>query len=109
MEKYKSPEVLPTPFESELLGILAEECSEVIQRAIKIQRFGLLEQQPGQPLTNRERFSEEIGQLFYMIEIADRFGLIDQLQCQVGLTNKLDALKKYMQNEPPGGWESYQE
>lgn len=109
MEKYKTPEALPTLFEDELLKVLIEECSEVIQRASKLQRFGRDEQQPGQPLTNRERLSEEIGQLLFMIEMLARFDLLDDLETKIGISNKFDALVRYMQNEPPEGWETHQE
>lgn len=39
---------------------LAEECSEVGQRAAKQMLFGPMEIQPGQPHENRERLREEI-------------------------------------------------
>jgi hypothetical protein len=44
-----------------LLCILAEECSEVAQRASKALRFGLAEVQPGQTLTNAQRIMEEVN------------------------------------------------
>lgn len=46
--------------EKYLLGVLAEEAAEVSQRAIKAQRFGLNEMQPGQDLTNVERLVNEL-------------------------------------------------
>lgn len=55
-----------------LLNILAEECNEVGQRAIKAVRFGLDEIQPGQTLTNRERIELELGDL---MGLADMLGL----------------------------------
>lgn len=47
-----------------LLSCLAEECAEVSQRVSKALRFGLSEVQPGQPLTNAERISEELRDLW---------------------------------------------
>lgn len=46
-----------------LLWILAEECAEVAQRASKAARFGLLEVQPEQQLTNLERVIYELNDL----------------------------------------------
>jgi hypothetical protein len=52
-----------------LLIILGEECAEVQQRIAKIQRFGLDEVQPGQPLTNRERLKLEVYDVLAMVEM----------------------------------------
>lgn len=62
-DRFISPEPVPSPYENELLIILSEECNEVGQRAAKMQRFGINEIQPGQPHTNRERLSQEVGDL----------------------------------------------
>ena len=43
---------------------IAEECTEVAQRALKAQQFGLGEIQPGQPHTNFERLLQEFHDLF---------------------------------------------
>lgn len=43
---------------------IAEECTEVAQRALKAQQFGLGEIQPGQPYTNFERLLQEFHDLF---------------------------------------------
>ena len=51
-----------------LLDILIEECAEVIQRATKAKRFGLLEIQPEQPLTNERRIVYEVNDL---VAVAD--------------------------------------
>ena len=47
-----------------LLTCLIEECAEVIQRATKAQRFGLMEIQPGQKMDNQQRLQEEISDLW---------------------------------------------
>lgn len=44
-----------------LLDILIEECAEVIQRATKAKRFGLLEVQPEQEQNNLERLIYELN------------------------------------------------
>jgi hypothetical protein len=52
-----------------LLTCAAEECNEVAQRVSKALRFGLLEVQPGQPLTNAERIIQEFHDLFAVMEM----------------------------------------
>ena len=54
--------------EDHLLDILIEECAEVIQRATKAKRFGLLEVQPEQALTNGRRIAYEVNDL---VAVAD--------------------------------------
>ena len=51
-----------------LLDILIEECAEVIQRATKAKRFGLLEIQPEQALTNERRIVYEVNDV---VAVAD--------------------------------------
>lgn len=53
-----------------LLAIIAEECDEVSQRAIKALRFGEFEIQPGQALTNAERIRQEFADLCGVYEMA---------------------------------------
>lgn len=50
-----------------LLGILAEECAEVAQRASKAQRFGMSQRQADQPLTNAERITFELNDLYAVV------------------------------------------
>lgn len=54
-----------------LLVMLAEECSEVAQRASKALRFGLAEVQPGQELTNAQRIAVELIDLAAVMEMID--------------------------------------
>ena len=49
--------------EEHLLTILGEECAEVSHRISKALRFGLLETQPGQLLTNEARMVQELQDL----------------------------------------------
>jgi len=46
------------------LSKIAEECTEVAQRALKAQQFGLGEVQPGQDLDNLDRLMDEFHDLF---------------------------------------------
>jgi len=72
--KFITPELLPTPHENELLIILNEECTEIIQECLKIQhlaskvlRFGLNEIQPGTVLSNVDLLGAEIGDFMAVV------------------------------------------
>lgn len=97
--KFKSPEPRPTPFQAESLEILIEECAEVSQRATKILRFGLEEVQSGQDLTNKERLSQEVGDVLAMVDHLSRHGLLSPLYVGKGHQQKTEKLKIYMQTE----------
>ena len=58
-----------------LLTCLAEECAEVAQRASKAVRFGVMEIQPGQPYTNKERLADEINDLETIVEMLKDHGV----------------------------------
>jgi hypothetical protein len=57
-----------------LLGCLAEECAEVAIRASKAQRFGTLEVQSGQALTNAGRISAEMNDVKAILEMLEDRG-----------------------------------
>jgi hypothetical protein len=103
-ERFKSPCPLPTPFQDEILKNLIEECSEVIQRATKMQRFGINEVQPGQTLNNAERLSLEVGNLQYMLSVVRGLGMTIEADCCSGWIKKRAGLAKYIQHEPPPGF-----
>jgi hypothetical protein len=67
---------------------LIEECAEVIQRATKVQRFGLDEIQPGQVLDNQQRLAEEVSDLHGTLELLREHG--------VGLIEPGDSIKRKM-------------
>jgi hypothetical protein len=66
-----------TPEETELLVLLAEECSEVVQIVCKILRHGLGNYHPNDPMTSNRRLLEK--------ELGD-------VDCAVGLLNDADVL-----------------
>lgn len=101
MDKFVSPEPVPNPHERELLDLLIEECAEVIQRATKMDRFGVLEAQPGHD-NNRVRLSLEVGQLFEVIERCRMAEILDSCAVMAGQIEKRGKLRKYMQTEGPG-------
>lgn len=100
--KFISPEPPPNDQEREILTILIEECAEVQQRATKALRFGLQERQPGQELTNVERLSREVGDLYEIIDVAIERGLIEMGEVETGAENKKRQLAKYMQTADKG-------
>lgn len=100
--KFVSPEPLPTAYENELLDCLIEECAEVIQRATKMKRFGVKEVQTGQNLSNVDRLSLEIGDLFAVYERAREEGLINEDAVAHQAKIKHVKLDKYLQHSPDG-------
>lgn len=96
-EKYISPHELPNDHEQELLICLIEECSEVIQRATKLLRFGAEEKQSGQEKTNTERLSEEFGDLLEVSNMLIECGIILLYNVEIGKESKRKKLKKYLQ------------
>lgn len=89
-----------TPYEDEVLTILAEECAEVIQRVCKAKRFGLDEVQPGQELTNAQRLAGEIGNLREMVMRLTDTGIVTIEDILRGVQDKKSQLKKYMVYAP---------
>jgi len=100
-DKFITPGIMPTPYESELLVILIEECAEVIQRATKVLRFGIDEIQPGQEFDNTQRLSHETGDLFAIIQKCIDAGLIDHDIVDNQISLKIAKLTKFMQQEAP--------
>jgi NTP pyrophosphatase (non-canonical NTP hydrolase) len=64
------------PNTQEILCITQEECAEVTQAISKVFRFGL--DGSHNERTNRERLTEELGDLHCMIELIVESGLIDR-------------------------------
>lgn len=55
-----------TPEQDELISLLAEECAEVVQACMKIQRHGLFSFHPDDPFmtTNVMSLARELGDVF---------------------------------------------
>ena len=76
----------------ETLRILQEECAEVVQAISKIFRFGL--DGVYNDRTNRQRLSEEIGDLLAMIDLLEQQDIVDHnmlIQYKQRKFNKLEA------------------
>jgi NTP pyrophosphatase (non-canonical NTP hydrolase) len=77
----------------EVMLILQEECAEVTQAISKCLRFGIDGEYNG--ATNRERLTEEIGDLIAMIELCYDTGIVDYLQVKEAQHRKFDKLKEW--------------
>jgi NTP pyrophosphatase (non-canonical NTP hydrolase) len=79
----------------EVMDILQEECAEVIQAVSKISRFGLDNNKPGVPKTNREHLEEELGDMQAMIDILLEKEIIDRASVEAAKHAKIDKLRKW--------------
>lgn len=95
MSEFKHTHSEPNPQEREILYHLIEECSEVIQRATKVLRFGTAEVQSGQSLDNVERLSEEVGNLKATMAKAESVNLLDEACINYGFDKKVKKFEKY--------------
>jgi NTP pyrophosphatase (non-canonical NTP hydrolase) len=77
----------------EVLLITQEECAEVTQAISKVFRFGMDESYNGQ--TNKQRLTEELGDLQCMIELLIDFGIIDQKELLISATLKRKKLERW--------------
>lgn len=91
--------------EQYLLNCLSEECAEVIQRVTKALRFGLLEVQDGQELTNAQRLVYEYNDLLGVVEILTELGTvpIDGIGDRGQIDAKKDKLLKFMEHSRNAG------
>lgn len=77
----------------EILTILQEECSEVIQVISKGRRFGFDAEYNRS--TNRERLSEEVGDLLAMIDLLVHYEIISEDDIQKAKEAKFVKLKQW--------------
>jgi len=86
---------------SEILGILQEECSEVVVAVSKIRRFGIDSIDPrvgGQ--TNLEHLQEELGDLKAMIHLVESAFCLDDTITNEFAAKKLEKLKRWSRIDP---------
>lgn len=77
----------------QIMLIAQEECAEVTQAISKVFRFGIDAEHNGR--TNRDRLTEETGDLFCMIELMVETGLIDRNEMLNAASNKREKLLKW--------------
>jgi NTP pyrophosphatase (non-canonical NTP hydrolase) len=70
----------------ETLGILQEECAEVIQAVSKFRRFGE---------KNRFDIEQEIGDLLCIVALLEQQGFISETGVELAMNRKLEKLKKF--------------
>jgi len=99
-KSYKSPVSLMRAYDRELFNIMQEECAEIIHRLSKSLRFGLLEKQPGQKLTNKDRLSDEVGDLLCIVTMCEERDLLSVKRIGRAMKAKERKLHKYMQHKP---------
>ena len=75
---------------------IAEECTEVAQRALKAQQFGLGEVQPGQDQSNLERLVDEFHDLYSTFRnFADLAG-IDPIPSKEKHLTRIGKMQKFL-------------
>ena len=79
-----------------LLTCLAEECTEVAQRATKAQRFGVNEVQPDQDLNNAERIMVETQEFRAILRMLEAHGVLDTREDEAAITAKIEKVEKFM-------------
>jgi NTP pyrophosphatase (non-canonical NTP hydrolase) len=81
----------------EALGILQEECAEVIVEVSKIRRFGLdtVHFQSDMQHTHRTMLEMEVGDVLALVDIILEQGVIDQARLDQYKQNKKDKLRKW--------------
>lgn len=79
----------------EVLYITQEECAEVTQAISKIFRFGFDARYPVDGNSNRERLTEEVGDLVAMIRLLIDFDVIDMEGLEQAAEDKMKKLKRW--------------
>ena len=83
----------------QVMGVLTEECAEVIQAISKINRFGLDSSWEG--VTNKEALVTEIGDVLALIKvlIEDTDINITMDDINIAIEKKLEKLKVFLPHE----------
>lgn len=81
----------------EALGILQEECAEVIVEVSKIRRFGLdtAHYKSDMKHTHRTMLEMEIGDVLALVDILLEQEILDQNRLETYKQNKKDKLKEW--------------
>jgi hypothetical protein len=79
----------------EALGILQEECAEVIVEVSKVRRFGLdtAHYKSDMQHTHRAMLEMEIGDILALVDILLEQGILEQSRLDTYKQNKKDKLK----------------
>lgn len=86
-----------TPAQIERLAILAEECGETVQAAMKVIRRGYDRKHPRKPgPTNRGHLEEEVGNVLNAIEMLVEAGDLRPKRIKASLESKRERVKKFL-------------
>ena len=86
-----------SPSQIERLAILAEECGETVQAAMKVLRRGYDRKHPRKPgPTNRGHLEEEIGNVLNAIEMMVEAGDVRSKKIKASLESKRERVKRYL-------------
>ena len=78
----------------EIMGILQEECAEVIQEVSKCRRFGINESHKS-GIPHREMLEQEIGDVLCMIELLHQEGILSEEGLMAAKQKKEEKLRKW--------------
>jgi NTP pyrophosphatase (non-canonical NTP hydrolase) len=81
--------------QNEILLIAQEECAEVTQAISKIFRFGMDAKHPNEDINNKQRLTEEVGDLLCMIELLIANGVVDEMSVYNAKNAKMTKLAKW--------------
>lgn len=79
----------------EVMYILQEECAEVTQAVSKIFRFGYDSAYPVDGFNNREKLTEEVGDLVAMIRLLVDFKVIEYEGLEKAAERKMKKLENW--------------
>lgn len=79
----------------EVFVITQEECAEVIQSIAKCQRFGLDAEYKNGTGTQRDSLTQEVGDLYCMLELLCEHAELDPIAVEVATENKRNKLHKW--------------
>ncbi len=80
---------------NEILNILQEECAEVIQMVSKCRRFGIDNIHIKSEMPNRDKLTEEIGDMLAMVELLVENNVLTREQLDEAKLAKIEKLKKW--------------
>lgn len=76
----------------EIMGILQEECAEVIQEVSKCRRFGINESHKS-GITHKEMLEQEVGDVLCMIELLHQEGILSEEGLMAAKQRKEEKLR----------------
>jgi len=79
----------------EALGILQEECAEVIVEVSKCRRFGIDSENYTTKELHKDMLAQEIGDVMCMVEILVEQGVINRAELILARERKREKLKRW--------------